>query len=56
MGVPHVVRVEEWPVMPVDIAEFWLKPDGFFDKNPSIDLPRQVENNGTSRNMGHMKH
>lgn len=39
-GAHHVPRVEEWPVMPVDKLGFWLKPDGFFDGNPALDLPR----------------
>ena len=24
--------------MPVDTVNFWLKPVGFFDRNPSIDV------------------
>lgn len=28
-----------WPVMPVDTVSFWLKPVGFFDRNPSLDVP-----------------
>ncbi|MBO1269473.1 primary-amine oxidase [Arthrobacter sp. PO-11] len=40
VGVHHVPRVEEWPVMPVAKAGFHLLPDGFFDGNPSLDLPR----------------
>ncbi len=39
-GAHHVPRVEEWPVMPVDRIGFILKPDGFFDGNPAMDLPR----------------
>ena len=39
-GAHHVPRVEEWPVMPVDRIGFSLKPDGFFDGNPALDLPR----------------
>ena len=38
-GIHHVTRPEDWPVMPVDIASFWLKPAGFFDRNPALDLP-----------------
>ncbi|WP_338604300.1 primary-amine oxidase [Sulfolobus tengchongensis] len=53
LGVPHVVRVEDWPVMPVEMAGFWLKPDGFFNRNPSIDLPRQLENNKRQLTMEH---
>jgi primary-amine oxidase len=25
--------------MPVDKVSFWLKPFGFFDRNPALDLP-----------------
>jgi len=38
-GVNHVTRPEEWPVMPVDVVSFWLKPDGFFARNPALDVP-----------------
>jgi primary-amine oxidase len=36
----HVVRPEDWPVMPVTTAGFKLRPDGFFDGNPGLDLPK----------------
>ncbi len=35
----HVVRSEDWPVMPVTTAGFKLRPDGFFDGNPALDVP-----------------
>ena len=35
----HVVRPEDWPVMPVCYAGFNLKPMGFFERNPAINLP-----------------
>jgi primary-amine oxidase len=38
-GAHHVVRPEDWPVMPVSTVGFMLKPSGFFDGNPSLDLP-----------------
>ena len=37
-GLHHVTRPEEWPVMPVDTVSFWLKPSGFFDRNPALDV------------------
>ncbi|GAA4939657.1 primary-amine oxidase [Actinomycetospora succinea] len=39
MGAHHVVRPEDWPVMPVSTIGFMLRPSGFFDGNPVLDLP-----------------
>ena len=36
----HVVRPEDWPVMPVATTGFSLRPFGFFERNPALDLPR----------------
>ena len=38
-GLHHITRPEDWPVMPVDVVSFWLKPVGFFDRNPALDVP-----------------
>lgn len=38
-GVTHVPRPEDWPVMPVEYCGFHLIPVGFFDRNPTLDLP-----------------
>jgi primary-amine oxidase len=38
-GVTHIVRPEDWPVMPVERTGFSLQPAGFFDRNPALDLP-----------------
>ncbi len=38
-GIHHITRPEDWPVMPSDIISFWLKPSGFFDRNPALDVP-----------------
>lgn len=43
-GLTHNPRVEDWPVMPVEIHELKIKPADFFEANPSIDVP-------SSRNM-----
>jgi Copper amine oxidase, enzyme domain len=37
-GIHHITRPEDWPVMPVDIVSFWLKPFGFFARW----IPRQT--------------
>ncbi len=29
--------------MPVDTVSFWLKPFGFFDRNPTLDVPPTPE-------------
>ena len=39
-GLTHFPRLEDWPIMPVDYGGFTLKPYGFFDRNPTLDLPR----------------
>ncbi|CAM5319346.1 primary-amine oxidase [Streptomyces aurantiogriseus] len=41
-GLTHFPRPEDWPVMPVDYAGFTLKPVGFFDRNPTLDVPRSA--------------
>ena len=38
-GVTHVVRPEDWPVMPVEYAGFLMAPVGFFERNPALDVP-----------------
>jgi primary-amine oxidase len=39
MGSHHLARLEDWPVMPVARIGFALKPNGFFDQNPALDVP-----------------
>jgi len=38
-GTTHFPRPEDWPVMPVEHTGFRLKPIGFFDRNPTLDVP-----------------
>ena len=40
-GSHHVPRLEDWPVMPVVTCGFHLRPLGFFDRNPALDVPPQ---------------
>ena len=42
-GSNHVVRPEDWPVMPVETVGFHLKPVGFFDGNPALDVPPPMD-------------
>jgi primary-amine oxidase len=39
VGVHHAARVEDWPVMPVAYAGFMLRPNGFFERSPALDVP-----------------
>lgn len=39
-AMTHYPRPEDWPIMPVDRLGFSLKPYGFFDQNPTLDVPR----------------
>ena len=39
LGNTHIVRPEDWPVMPVMTSGFKLIPRGFFDRNPALDVP-----------------
>jgi primary-amine oxidase len=40
MGMHHVPRAEDWPVMPVVWHELEIRPFDFFERNPALDLPR----------------
>ncbi len=51
-GINHVTRPEEWPIMAVDKVAFWLKPVGFFDRNPSLDVPAQPKACGSGQTCG----
>ncbi len=39
VGLNHMPRPEEWPVMPAAEVSFKIAPFGFFDRNPAINLP-----------------
>lgn len=40
LGTFHFPKPEQWPVMPVDHIGFVFEPDGFFDRNPALDIPQ----------------
>jgi len=39
IGVTHIPRPEDWPVMPTQSTGFSLVPVGFFDRNPVLGPP-----------------
>ncbi|CAK9438284.1 uncharacterized protein LODBEIA_P25110 [Lodderomyces beijingensis] len=39
LGFTHIPRIEDFPVMPVEIHNIHLVPANFFDKNPALDIP-----------------
>ncbi|KAL4935145.1 hypothetical protein BDV06DRAFT_207584 [Aspergillus oleicola] len=42
-GLTHNPRIEDFPVMPVERVSVMLKPDGFFTKNPALDVPPSTQ-------------
>jgi len=46
-GLTHAPRPEDWPIMPVDTTGFTLKPVGFFDRNPTLDVPASTSAHST---------
>lgn len=39
MGVTHIPRPEDFPIMPSVTTGFTLAPKAFFDRNPALDMP-----------------
>jgi primary-amine oxidase len=39
LGFHHVVRAEDWPVLPTTWSEFEIRPFDFFQRNPALDIP-----------------
>ncbi|KAE8384432.1 copper amine oxidase [Aspergillus alliaceus] len=42
-GLTHNPRIEDFPVMPMERISVMLKPDGFFTKNPALDVPQSSQ-------------
>jgi primary-amine oxidase len=40
LGMHHMVRAEDWPVMPTVWHSFELRPFDFFARNPALDVPK----------------
>ncbi|HET9017061.1 MAG TPA: primary-amine oxidase [Thermomicrobiaceae bacterium] len=54
LGSHHPVRLEDWPVMPAQYTGFMLQPNGFFDRNPALDVPPSHDH--ASHGAGHDGH
>jgi primary-amine oxidase len=46
VGVTHVPRPEDFPIMPSVSAGFTLLPKGYFNRNPALDVPDCDTTNG----------
>ncbi|GAB3618754.1 primary-amine oxidase [Glutamicibacter endophyticus] len=42
-ALTHFPRTEDWPIMPVDTVGFTLRPEGFFDRSPVLDVPEPAK-------------
>ncbi|UYQ76826.1 primary-amine oxidase [Glutamicibacter sp. JL.03c] len=42
-ALTHFPRTEDWPMMPVDTVGFTLRPEGFFDRSPVLDVPAPAQ-------------
>jgi primary-amine oxidase len=49
ISLTHNPRTEDYPVMPCDTMTVSLKPSGFFDQNPALDVPQSTQRSNGSR-------
>ena len=42
-GIMHLPRLEDFPIQPVVKCGFALMADGFFDENPTLDMPPSTD-------------
>ncbi|MFG6477245.1 primary-amine oxidase [Microbacterium sp. P06] len=53
IGVHHYPKPEEWPIMPAHKIGLRLEPDGFFTRNPSLDVPESSSASCHAPSGGH---
>lgn len=51
-GMTHNPRVEDFPVMPVEVITVSLKPADFFGFNPALDVPQSSQESNRSELVG----
>ena len=39
LGVTHIPRPEDFPIMPSESTSFLISPKGFFNRSPALDIP-----------------
>ncbi len=49
IGMHHLTRAEDLPVMPIIWHSFKLRPHNFFDRNPAIDLRKESDDRTLAR-------
>jgi primary-amine oxidase len=49
ISLTHNPRTEDYPVMPCDTMTVSLKPSGFFEQNPALDVPQSIQSSNGSR-------
>ena len=49
ISLTHNPRPEDYPVMPCDTMTVSLKPSGFFEQNPALDVPQSTQKGNGSR-------
>lgn len=52
MGMHHMARAEDWPVMPTAWFSFELCPFDFFDRNPALTAPRVLRQGSGTTHVG----
>ena len=48
ISLTHNPRIEDYPVMPCDTMTVSLRPSGFFDGNPALDVPQSNQKTNQS--------
>ncbi len=41
IGFHHIPRPEDWPILPLELHGFDIKPAGFFRQSPAMTLPKE---------------